>query len=180
MCNESKYENLKIISGLLRIRFYSSGVLYALHMQDAKIFTSFNQIWAEHVQCSWFFELPHIVLHHIHNGFDAECSLRAITECQIHRITDVIWPSHPFYSIWCKNVARISVVIVNVTAFMMQPNHYANPVQLVCDKTVEISIRSHANRSIRCKYEVNNVVITWTLFAEEFLSFFCCCCCCLF
>lgn len=36
-----------------------------------------------------------------------------------------------------------SVVIVNLTAFMMQPIHYANPVQLLCDETVEIS---HAKR----------------------------------
>lgn len=35
--------------------------------------------------------------------------------------------------------AYSSVVIVNLKAFMMQPIHYANPVELLCDETVEIS-----------------------------------------
>lgn len=38
-----------------------------------------------------------------------------------------------------KCSVHISVVIVDLTAFMMRPIHYAKPVQLLSDETVEIS-----------------------------------------
>lgn len=62
-------------------------------------------------------------------------------------LTEII---HPIFGRKC--CVHISVVIVDLTAFMMQPIHYAKPVQLLSDETVEISKQNDENYSTSSKH----------------------------